>query len=83
MALKKVKITTGKDDKSMLTKCLKEVGLLRNLAHPNIIRYHDCFLVDSELYIVLEWAGGGDLKGILQVREGFRVERKTNTVLTS
>ena len=46
-------------------KCLKEVGLLRSLEHQNVVRYLDSFLHDQELYIVLEWAGRGDLKGIL------------------
>jgi len=64
-ALKKIKITVPNSDKSILTKCLKEVGLLRNLSHPNIVKYTDCFLDNETLYIVLEWAGGGDLKGII------------------
>lgn len=64
-ALKKIKLATQNNDKTLLTKCLKEVGLLRNLEHPNIVKYNDCFLADGILYIVLEWAGRGDLKGIL------------------
>ena len=63
--MEKIKLTLQKNDKSALTKCLKEVGLLRELKHPNIVRYNDCFLKDEVLYIVLEWAGGGDLKGVL------------------
>ena len=39
----------------------KEVQILRNLKHPNIIRLLDCFS-DSELhYVVLEHSAGGDL----------------------
>jgi NIMA (never in mitosis gene a)-related kinase len=68
-ALKKIKLTsTSADlpDKNFLTKCLKEVGLLRSIVHPNIVKYHDCFLDNTDtLYIVLEWAGGGDLKGLI------------------
>ena len=48
------------------TKCLKEVGLLRSLQHPNIVKYLDSFLYEDELYIALEWAGKGDLKGLIQ-----------------
>ncbi|GMI47519.1 hypothetical protein TrCOL_g13161 [Triparma columacea] len=64
-AMKRIKLTPQKNDKSALTKCLKEVGLLKELKHPNIVTYIDCFLKDDILYIVLEWAGGGDLKGVI------------------
>lgn len=45
-----------------LVVCCMQVGLLRNLCHPNIVQYLDSFLEDDVLVIVLEWAGGGDLK---------------------
>lgn len=43
-------------------KCLKEVKLLQNLDHPNIIRYMDSFITENDLIIVYEWAAAGDLK---------------------
>lgn len=43
-------------------KCLKEVRLLQNLDHPNIIRYMDSFITENDLIIVYEWAAAGDLK---------------------
>ncbi|GMI19302.1 hypothetical protein TeGR_g4223 [Tetraparma gracilis] len=71
LALKKIKLSSSNStgnstDKNFLTKCLKEVGLLRSISHPNIVKYQDSFLEgDDTLYIVLEWAGGGDLKGLI------------------
>jgi len=43
-------------------KCLKEVRVLQNLDHPNIIRYLESFIDGNDLYIVFEWAAAGDLK---------------------
>ena len=45
--------------------CLHEVQLLSRLTHPNIIGYHDAFLEDSQLYIVMELAAGGTLESEL------------------
>jgi NIMA (never in mitosis gene a)-related kinase len=43
-------------------KCFKEVRLMQQLHHPNIIRYLDLFVANQDATLVLEWAGGGDLK---------------------
>ena len=39
-----------------------EVSLLSRLKHPNIIGYHDAFLEDGQLCIVMELASGGSLE---------------------
>ena len=41
---------------------IHEVGLLSRLQHPNIIGYHDAFLEDGQLCIVMELASGGSLE---------------------
>jgi serine/threonine protein kinase len=38
-----------------------EVEVLRQLKHPNIIGYHGSWISEPHLYIVLEYADGGDL----------------------
>ncbi|CAM9646981.1 unnamed protein product [Ectocarpus sp. 12 AP-2014] len=43
--------------------CVKEVGLLKNLASPNIVKLHTCFLDYNALWVVMDWMDGGDLKG--------------------
>lgn len=60
VALKRIAVDMMNDKAK--EKCLKEVRLLQNLDHPNIIRYEDSFLTDNDLFIVYEWAAAGDLK---------------------
>eukprot|EP01065_Artemidia_motanka_P026269 TRINITY_DN3118_c0_g5_i1.p1 TRINITY_DN3118_c0_g5~~TRINITY_DN3118_c0_g5_i1.p1 ORF type:complete len:477 (+),score=156.59 TRINITY_DN3118_c0_g5_i1:54-1433(+) len=38
-----------------------EIGILHALKHPNIVRYEECLRAGSVLYIVMEYADGGDL----------------------
>ena len=40
---------------------IHQVGLLSRLQHPNIIGYHDAFLEDGQLCIVMELASGSML----------------------
>ena len=70
-AVKRITLSAAQaGNKTSYSKCLKEVGLLRNLAHPNIIKYSDSFLEEDVLFIVLEWAAGGDLKNLIaQIRK--------------
>ncbi|KAI9207963.1 kinase-like domain-containing protein [Polychytrium aggregatum] len=45
-----------------------EVNILRDLKHPNIVRYHERF-VDREsyiIYIIMEYCEGGDLSAIIR-----------------
>ncbi|XP_004626900.1 serine/threonine-protein kinase Nek2 [Octodon degus] len=51
-------------EKQML---VSEVNLLRELKHPNIVRYYDRFIdrTNTTLYIVMEYCEGGDLASII------------------
>lgn len=46
---------------------VSEVNLLRELRHPNIVRYYDRIIDRSSttLYIVMEYCDGGDLASLI------------------
>lgn len=56
------RISVDMMDMKTRDKCLKEVRVLQNLDHPNIIRYLESFIHGNDLFIVFEWAAAGDLK---------------------
>lgn len=53
-----------------LDNCRKEVSILAALDHPAIVRYFESFKDDGVLYIIQEYANGGDLLELLNGRKG-------------
>uniref|UniRef100_A0A3Q3CVI9 non-specific serine/threonine protein kinase n=1 Tax=Haplochromis burtoni TaxID=8153 RepID=A0A3Q3CVI9_HAPBU len=56
--------TMAEGEKQML---VSEVNLLRELKHPNIVRYYDRIIdrTNTTLYIVMEYCEGGDLSSLI------------------
>lgn len=46
---------------------LKEAQILKRVRHTNIIRYYTSFVEDDYLYIIMEYAEGGDLAVVMML----------------
>ncbi|GAB4861490.1 hypothetical protein Ancab_036692 [Ancistrocladus abbreviatus] len=49
------------DKKHLHDNLLKEISILRNITHPNIIRLFEAIETEDRIYLVLEYCEGGDL----------------------
>ncbi|PNH07020.1 Serine/threonine-protein kinase Nek7 [Tetrabaena socialis] len=70
VAIKRVEIFDMMDPASRAA-VVKEVKILTNVEHPNIVKCFRSFLseADNELVIVLEWAEAGDLGQVIKERQ--------------
>jgi NIMA (never in mitosis gene a)-related kinase len=68
-----------KDSKSR-NDCIQEIGLLKSLNHPNIIRYIEGFIEGKELIIVLELADAGDLGRMIKHFRGLNKNIPEKTI---
>lgn len=65
VALKRIKFYDIQNSTARIN-YLKEVNLLQQVKHPNIINFNISFIERNELYIVLELADGGDLSKLIR-----------------
>lgn len=60
---------------------LSEVNIAKMLCHPGIVRCHDCFQIENNLYIIMEFMKGGNLLEHIE-EDGYFVEEQARLLLT-
>ncbi|GIQ83556.1 hypothetical protein KIPB_004899 [Kipferlia bialata] len=48
---------------------LNEIRILASVFHPNIVGYYESFVENDKIYIVTEFASGGDLQNLIETRK--------------
>jgi len=67
-------------NRKYLANCEREVGLLKQLDHPNIIKYSDSFFTPEKLCIILELADTGDLQQVIRQCKAHNVYIAEKTI---
>lgn len=46
---------------SVETDFINEIGMLKSIDHPNVLKYYECYVDEFNYYIVTEFCNGGEL----------------------
>jgi protein-serine/threonine kinase len=61
VAIKLIRRESVASNPTRLPKIYREISILRDLAHPNIVRLHEMVETERHIGIILEYASGGEL----------------------
>ena len=76
-----VKILNIHNSKIKKENIIKEVNLLKNLNHPNIVKFLDYYEETDNIYIVMEYYEGGTLKQYIQDNQNKINEEKSRIII--
>ena len=76
-AMKQIKSSMYKDQQKYM-EVEREIKLIENLNHPNIIKYFSSFRENNDFYIVTEYINGGCLYDLMKenINQGKKIEEK-------
>ena len=65
VALKKIRLET--ESEGVPSTAIREISLLKELDHPNVVQLLDVIHADQKLYLVFEYLGGPQVLWILEL----------------
>lgn len=68
-------------DRKAMDDAKKEAAFLASLRHPNIVGYVESFMEKATLFIVMEFADGGDLHGRIQALKNGRMQMREDEAM--
>ena len=68
-------------DPAQVQRFLREGEALRRLSHPNIVKCRESFETEGRFYLVLDYVGGGSLRGQLQRQQPLEIPLVVNWML--
>lgn len=72
VAIKQIQITTD------TTKITPEIEIMKQLNHPNIVRYYDVIETAGYMYIVMEYCNAGSLQDVINLNEKMNKDKNFN-----
>jgi cyclin-dependent kinase 2 len=73
VALKKIRLE--QEEEGVPSTAIREISLLKELSHPNVVRLHDVIHADRRLYLVFEFLDL-DLKRLMDASPGFSADHR-------
>ena len=77
-AIKKINLTTK--DQIVMDSIINEIKILKPLRNPNIIKCYDVLNTTNNIYLILDYCDGGDLKTYLKKHKRLSEEKALNIV---
>ncbi|NWR07747.1 PAK1 kinase, partial [Paradoxornis webbianus] len=62
VAIKKISLLQESSDEV----CLSEIQVMRDMKNANLVNYVDSYLVDEEVWLVMEYMDGGSLYDVIR-----------------
>ena len=76
-----IKILSKKTMKKSYEKIMQEIIALKKLDHPNVVKYHETYEDEKNIYFVMEYCSGGDLYDRITNMETTFTEEETALIM--